>query len=160
MTSLSLSPAPRDPRNAKTVKTTESPCTCLAIRQAARQITQLYDAELAPCGLRVTQYSVLSSLDRVGPSSVQDLAAALVMDRSTLGHNLRPLEREGLIKLAVDKSDKRTRRLELTAQGKAKLEESRPFWRSAQARFEASYGAASAKELRSVLRRVVDSTST
>lgn len=137
----------------------ESPCNCLAIRQAARQVTQLYDTELAACGLRVTQYSVLSILDRVGPSSVQDLAAALVMDRSTLGHNLRPLEREGLIKLAVDKSDRRSRRLDLTAQGKAKLEESRPFWRSAQERFEASYGASSAKELRSALRRVVDSAS-
>jgi DNA-binding MarR family transcriptional regulator len=140
------------------MKTAESQCTCTAVRQAARQLTQLYDAELAPSGLRVTQYSVLASLDRVGPSSLQDLAADLVMDRSTLGHNLRPLEREGLIKLAVDKSDKRTRRLELTTRGKAKLEESRPLWRKAQDRFEAGYGASSAKELRTVMRRVVDST--
>jgi DNA-binding MarR family transcriptional regulator len=137
----------------------ESPCNCLAIRQAARQITQLYDAELDASGLRVTQYSVLSILDRVGPSSVQDLAAALVMDRSTLGHNLRPLEREGLIRLAVDSNDRRTRRLVLTAQGKAKLEEARPHWQRAQKRFEASYGAADAKQLRSSLRRAVDSAS-
>lgn len=135
----------------------ESQCTCLAIRQAARQITQLYDAELETCGLRVTQYSVLSMLDRIGPSSVQDLAEALVMDRSTLGHNLRPLERDGLIRLAVDVHDRRTRRLDLTAEGKAKLEESRPHWQRAQKRFEASYGAADVKELRVRLRRVVDS---
>ena len=137
----------------------ESLCNCLAIRQAARQITQLYDAELAGCGLRVTQYSVLSILDRVGPSSVQDLAAALVMDRSTLGHNLRPLEREGMIRLAVDARDRRARRLELTAAGKTKLEESRPHWHRAQKRFESSYGAADAEQLRSSLRRVVDSAS-
>ena len=141
----------KDPMN------TESPCNCLAIRQAARQVTQLYDTELSACGLRVTQYSVLSILDRVGPSSVQDLAAALVMDRSTLGHNLRPLEREGLIRLAVDSNDRRTRRLDLTPQGKAKLEESRPHWQRAQQRFEASYGAPDAKQLRTSLRRVVES---
>ena len=140
------------------MNTEDIQCTCLAVRQAARQITQLYDTELGPTGLRVTQYSVLSMLDRAGSSSLQDLAAAMVMDRSTLGHNLRPLERDGLIKLAVDKSDKRARRLELTARGKAKLDEARPLWRSAQERFDASFGAASAKELRAVLRRVVDST--
>lgn len=146
-------------KTGKDAMTTESPCNCLAIRQAARQVTQLYDAELDACGLRVTQYSVLSILDRVGPSSVQDLAAALVMDRSTLGHNLRPLEREGLIQLAVDSEDRRTRRLVLTAQGKAKLEEARPHWLRAQKRFEASYGAADAKQLRTSLRRAVDSAS-
>lgn len=148
---------PDRPRAAQAPRNTESPCNCLAIRQAARQITQLYDAELDACGLRVTQYSVLSLLDRLGPSSVQDLAAALVMDRSTLGHNLRPLERDGLIRLAVDSQDRRTRRLELTAQGKAKLAESRPHWQRAQERFEASYGAPEATELRSTLRRVVES---
>lgn len=140
------------------MSTNEVQCTCSAIRQAARQITQIYDAELAASGLRVTQYSVLSNLNRLGPSSVQDLAAEMVMDRSTLGHNLRPLERDGLIKLAVDRNDKRARRLELTARGKARLDEARPLWRSAQARFDASFGASSAKELRTVLRRVVDST--
>jgi DNA-binding MarR family transcriptional regulator len=150
----------RDHDNAgKGPTNTEALCNCLAVRQAARQITQLYDTELSACGLRVTQYSVLSILARVGPSSVQDLAAALVMDRSTLGHNLRPLEREGLIRLAVDSNDRRTRRLDLTALGKAKLEESRPHWQRAQKRFEASYGAPDAKQLRSSLRRVVESAS-
>jgi DNA-binding MarR family transcriptional regulator len=110
-------------------------------------------------GLRVTQYSVLAVLGRLGASSLQDLARELVMDRSTLGHNLRPLEREGLVRLAMDKADRRTRRLELSAEGKAKLEEARPHWRAAQKRFEAGYGAAAAKDLRSTMRRVVESAS-
>jgi DNA-binding MarR family transcriptional regulator len=131
-------------------------CNCLAIRQAARQITQMYDVALAPVGLRTTQYSVLNRLDRLGPSSVQDLADALVLDRSTLGHNLRPLERNGFIRLATDRDDRRTRRLELTASGKAKLESAGPLWRAAQARFESNYGKTDAKNLRTALRRVVE----
>lgn len=140
------------------MKSTESPCNCLAVRQAARQITQLYDTALAPTGLRVTQYSVLAVLARLGPSSQQSVAEALVMDRSTLGHNLRPLERARLVKLAVDPDDRRTRRLELTARGRTKLAKARVCWRSAQERFESSFGVASAKELRRSLRRVVESS--
>lgn len=135
----------------------ESICNCLAIRQAARQITQLYDAALASTGLRVTQYSVIAVLDRLGPSTLQELAAELVMDRSTLGHNLRPLEREGLVVLATDPRDKRTRRLELTPEGKKRLEQARRAWRRAQEQFESRYGEADAKELRRLLLRAVES---
>ncbi|MEP6618889.1 MAG: MarR family winged helix-turn-helix transcriptional regulator [bacterium] len=134
-----------------------SVCNCLAVRQAARQITQLYDAELAEVGLRTTQYSVLAFLDRLGPSSLSDLAEELVLDRSTLGHNLRPLEREGFVRLATDRTDRRTRRLELTAAGKVRLEEARPYWQKAQRRFESSFGKADARELRDILRRAVES---
>jgi DNA-binding MarR family transcriptional regulator len=144
-------------KNGKSPMSVASLCNCLAVRRAARQITQLYDTELVATGLRLTQYSVLSRLDRVGPSSVQDLAAELVMDRSMLGHNLRPLECEGFIRLAVDKNDRRTRRLELTTRGKAKLEESRPFWQIAQERFESSVAAPAAKQLRNNLERVMES---
>jgi DNA-binding MarR family transcriptional regulator len=87
---------------------------------------------------------------------VQELADALVLDRSTLGHNLRPLERDGFVRLATERGDRRTRRLELTASGKAKLEAARPLWRAAQAHFEASYGKTDAKDLRTALRRVVE----
>lgn len=136
--------------------TPEDPCNCLALRQAARALTQRYDDALAPVGLRVTQFSVLAKLGRLGPSSVQALAADLVMDRSTLGHNLRPLEREGLLALAIDPHDRRAKRLVLTDAGKAKLAEARPLWRAAQLAFERSYGETEAQSLRTSLARVVD----
>jgi DNA-binding MarR family transcriptional regulator len=132
-------------------------CNCLALRQATRQVTQLYDEELAAVDLRVTQYSLLSVLGRRGPSTLNDLARALVMDRSTLGHNLRPLERGGLVLLALDPEDKRVRRLGLSARGRAKLKAARPHWQRAQARFEQSFGAAEASALRALLRKVVES---
>jgi DNA-binding MarR family transcriptional regulator len=132
-------------------------CNCLALRQATRQVTQLYDEELAAVDLRVTQYSLLSVLDRRGPTTLNELSRALVMDRSTLGHNLRPLERQGLVLLALDPEDKRARRLGLSARGRAKLKAARPHWQRAQARFEQSFGAAAARALRASLRRVVES---
>src|SRR5258707_12899178 len=83
-------------------------CNCGALRQAARRVTKLYDDALAPTGLGVNQFSILARLSRVGPSTIQDLARLLVMDRSTLGHLLRPLEKRGLVKLDVSEPDRRS----------------------------------------------------
>ena len=68
-------------------------CNCLAVRQAARRVTQFYDRFLAPSALRTTQFSILSWLSRAGPMSIHALAQAMVMDRTTLGRNILPLER-------------------------------------------------------------------
>src|SRR5271170_7584973 len=77
-------------------------CNCLALRQATRHVTQFYDQCLAPAGLRTTQFSILARLRRLGPVTISALAADLVMDRTTLGRNLQPLEREGLVAVARD----------------------------------------------------------
>jgi len=84
-------------------------CNCLAIRQASRHVTQFYDQLLAPSGLRTTQFAILSRLQRGGPMTINELAAALVMDRTTLGRNILPLEREGLIEIGAGASDRRRR---------------------------------------------------
>ncbi|MGA9947175.1 MAG: MarR family winged helix-turn-helix transcriptional regulator, partial [Xanthobacteraceae bacterium] len=73
---------------------TPAGCNCLALRQAARHVTQIYDQVLAPSGLRATQYSILARLQRKGPMTNNALAAELVMDRTTLGRNILPLERD------------------------------------------------------------------
>ena len=72
-------------------------CNCFAVRSAARHVTQLYDQLLAPAGLRVTQFSILAKLKRKGPLTINAPADEMVMDRTTLGRNIRPLERDGLI---------------------------------------------------------------
>lgn len=135
-----------------------TPCTCLALRRAARRLTQQYDTALAKSGLRVTQFSLLLVLDRLGAASMQRLADELVMDRSTLGHNVRPLQRDGLLRLEVDPDDRRARRLVLTARGQTTLAEARPLWRAAQARFERDYGKERAGELGTLLHAVAEGT--
>jgi DNA-binding MarR family transcriptional regulator len=130
------------------------PCNCSALRQAARHVTRLYDNELAPTGLGLNQYSILSRLEKLGPRTIQALAGNLVMDRSTLGHLLRPLLKRRLLQLAASKEDRRSRVIRLTAAGKALLKEARPFGAHAERRFERQIGAAPARALRQALIRV------
>jgi DNA-binding MarR family transcriptional regulator len=129
-------------------------CNCGALRQAARRVTKLYDDALAPIGLGINQYSILARLNRVGPSTIQNLARFLVMDRSTLGHLLRPLEKRGFVKLKVSKQDRRGRIVALTQTGAAVVTKARPRWAAAQRRFERTFGKEAALELRTVLKEI------
>src|SRR5690348_10924191 len=86
-------------------------CNCLAVRQAARHVTQFYDQFLAATGLRTTQFSILAKLRRIGPMTINALASNMVMDRTTLGRNILPLQREGLIAVAQGSSDRRSKEL-------------------------------------------------
>jgi DNA-binding MarR family transcriptional regulator len=129
-------------------------CNCLALRQAARHVTQIYDSHLSSEGLRTTQYSILAKLNRLGPLSINELAKSMVMDRTTLGRAIRPLERDRLLMIAAG-DDGRTRSLRLTAKGEARLKAAAPKWRAAQKEFETAFGARDAAGLRDVLQRVV-----
>ncbi len=92
-------------------------CFVGAARKASRRLTQFYDDALEPCGLRSTQYSILSELTRfASPPTLAELASALVSDRSAVGHNLRPLMRDGYVALEPGAKDRRERRIVLTAQ--------------------------------------------
>lgn len=132
-------------------------CNCLAIRQAARHVSQFYDQLLAPSGLRATQFAILSRLQRGGPMTINELAAKLVMDRTTLGRNLLPLEREGLIEIGPGATDRRRREVRLSAAGAARLAAARLGWAAAQKRFDAVFGTERAAALRDLLREVVAS---
>jgi DNA-binding MarR family transcriptional regulator len=130
-------------------------CNCLALRQATRHVTQFYDQHLAPVGLRVTQFSILGKLRRLGPMSINALARELVMDRTTLGRNMLPLERDGLIRLEDDAGDRRSKKLALTSSGEKRVREAASLWVEAQNDFERRFGADRAAGLRALLGDVV-----
>ena len=132
-------------------------CNCLALRQAARLATQVYDQHLAPSGLRTTQFSILAKLERLGPASINALAAELVLDRTTLGRNILPLERDGLIRIEPAASDRRAKELHLTNAGERRFQAARKRWVAAQARFESTFGTKRAADMRALLRAVVAS---
>lgn len=129
-------------------------CNCQALRQAARHVSQIYDDYLAMEGLKTSQYSILSKLNRLGPQSINELAKLMVMDRTTLGRAVKPLERDKLLAIEAGE-DARVRRLKLTAAGLAKVKAAAARWREAQKKFETTYGVTESAELRSALRRVV-----
>jgi DNA-binding MarR family transcriptional regulator len=133
----------------------QTPCNCLALRQAARHLTQVYDRHLAQTGLRSTQYSILSKLSRLGPMPIGKLAETMVMERTALGRALRPLERDRLIAIG-DGPDARTRSVRLTPKGIARFKAAAVIWQQAQTEFEGAYGSDAARDLRVSLMRVVE----
>jgi DNA-binding MarR family transcriptional regulator len=137
--------------------TSTEECNCFAVRAAARHITQVYDQLLAPAGLRTTQFSILAKLKRLGPLTINTLARDMVMDRTTLGRNILPLERDGLIRIEATPSDRRAKELHLTKSGEKRVQAAHEGWSEAQARFEATFGPRRAAELRKMLRAVVAS---
>jgi DNA-binding MarR family transcriptional regulator len=131
-----------------------SPCNNLALRQAARHVSQIYDRHMAEAGLRGSQYSILAKLGRLGPQPIGRLAETMVMERTALGRALGPLERDKLIKIGPG-PDARTRSVALTPAGETRLKEAAVHWRKAQKAFEQAFGESEAESLRATLQRVV-----
>ena len=129
-------------------------CNCLAVRQAARQITQLYERHMAAVGLTASQYSILAKLARLGPLSINALAAEMVMDRTTTGRAILPLKRDRLVAVAAGR-DARTKLVRLTPAGTRRFKAAAAHWRAAQQEFEQAYGADESAVLRAALARVI-----
>ena len=130
-------------------------CNCLAVRQAARRVSQFYDSYLTPFGLKTSQYSILAKLNRLGPMSINEIADSMVMDRTTTGRAIKPLERDKLVRIGAGE-DGRKRVVSLTAAGRRRAAEALDAWRQAQEQFELSFGPEAAKKLRAVMKDVVE----
>jgi DNA-binding MarR family transcriptional regulator len=129
-----------------------SECFATAARKASRRLTQFYDDALEPSGLRSTQYAILTELARSGaPPTLAELASALVSDRSAVGHNLRPLIRDGYVALEPGAGDRRERWIVLTPQGQLKQREAWQLWQAAQDEFLAVHGQDRSESLRAAL---------
>ncbi|HEX9472060.1 MAG TPA: MarR family transcriptional regulator [Bradyrhizobium sp.] len=129
-------------------------CNSWTLRKAARRVTQAYDEVMAPSGVRSTQFAVLALIAERPGLSINDLAGLMVMDRTTTGKNLRPLERDGLISVVAAPDDLRSRRVNLTKRGLNLLMEAMPLWIEAQRQFEHAHGKAFASNLRKLLGQV------
>jgi DNA-binding MarR family transcriptional regulator len=127
-------------------------CLCLHLQRAARAVARRFDAALRPLGLTSGQFSLLMSLNRPEPASIGNVSSLLAMDRTTLTANLKPLERRGLVTVAVDDTDKRTRRLTLTPAGRALLGAAVPVWRRTHAEIDRLLTQSSPDRLRTDLR--------
>ena len=108
-----------------------SPCVCNTLRMVTRAVTQLYDDVLRPSGLRVTQFSILTIIARMGEASLKQLEDALAIDQTTLTRSLNLLERDGVIERASH-PDGRIKAMRLTARGRRALGVARPLWARAQ----------------------------
>jgi len=126
-------------------------CLCLHVQRAARALARRFDEALRPFDLTHGQFSLLVSLNRPEPPTLGSVAMLLAMDRTTLTANLKPLERRGLVKIAVDEQDKRSRRLGITAAGRALLHKAFPVWKETHASIDREMDG-DAGDLRAALR--------
>ncbi len=126
-------------------------CLCLHVQRAARALARRFDDALRPVGLTQGQFSLLMSLNRPAPPTIGDVSALLMLDRTTLTANHKPLERRGLVKVKVDAADKRSRRIILTAAGRAVLAAAAPIWKRTHAQTERLLRSASADNVRQSL---------
>jgi len=129
-------------------------CVSTNIRVASRVLTRYYDEVMSPSGLRVTQLATLAAIAYHGPFTLKVLARVLVMDRSTLTADLRPLEAQGFITI-VPGEDRRTRVITVTERGVQAIETAMPLWRRAQAHVEQTLGKGRLGALLGELREVV-----
>src|ERR1700724_2786479 len=106
-------------------------CLCLHVQRAARALARRFDEALRPLALTQGQFSLLMSLNRPQPPSIGEVSALLAMDRTTVTANVKPLERRGLVKVRVDREDRRNRRVGLTPAGRALLAAAAPIWQRA-----------------------------
>ena len=106
-------------------------CACANLRKAVRAVSQLYDDAFRPIGLRATQFGLLGATGMLGPLTINRLAEAIVMDRTTLTRNLRPLEKQGLLQIKSGK-DRREREVSITRRGQVVLAKGYPLWKKAQ----------------------------
>ena len=112
-------------------------CLCLHVQRAARSLARRFDEALRPVGLTNGQFSLLMSLNRPEPAGMASVATLLAMDRTTLTAALKPLERRGLVIVAKDPADRRSRRLSLTPEGKSLLASAVPVWEQTHREVEA-----------------------
>jgi len=117
-----------------------SRCVCNNLRRASRAITRFYDSQLAPSGIRATQFSILAATNARGPLTLGKLAKALALERTTLTRNLRPLMDRDFIS-SESGHDLREHQISLTEAGRAVLMCALPFWNKAQTMMEERLGA-------------------
>ena len=125
-------------------------CYCAALRTAARKATAIYDAALAPAGVNLAQYRLLRIIARAAPVCLTELGRMTELDRSTIGRNVRLLQRMGLVRIAPG-TDQREATVVLEEAGSRVLREGGPLWEEAQRRIESSLGRKPAAQLRTLL---------
>src|SRR6201989_2786154 len=142
----------RDPVPLATTPLVRDTCLHLHLQRAARALARRFDEVFRPLDLTQGQFSLLMSLNRPEPPTIGSVAALLAMDRTTLTAALKPLERRKLVKVSIDAEDKRSRRLAITATGRALLAKAYPLWTQTHAEIERSIPRGSADDLREALR--------
>ncbi|MBY0561857.1 MarR family transcriptional regulator [Hyphomicrobium sp.] len=125
-------------------------CYCIALRKAERRVTSVYDEALKPAGVNIAQFSLLRTIEREAPVSLSKIGRLAELDRSTVGRNVKVLERMALVK-TLHGEDQREAAVVLTARGRSVLVDGAKLWDEAQTKIERTLGTVAARHLRTLL---------
>jgi len=131
-------------------------CLCLHVQRAARTLARHFDEALRALDLTNGQFSLLMSLNRTEPPAMASVASLLAMDRTTLTAALKPLQRRGLVTVAADPGDRRSRLMALTRKGMKLLAKAVPIWERTHQEIESLLPGGDPNRLRSNLRALSD----
>jgi DNA-binding MarR family transcriptional regulator len=106
-------------------------CVCAAARRKSRELTRAFDKAMRGSGVRGAQFTLLATLVQTGPLPTTRLADFLGLERTTLTRNLRPLIRDGFVRIDEDE-DRRVRKAAITRAGEEAARHAFPFWKRAQ----------------------------
>ena len=132
-------------------------CVCMDLRSAARRLTEIYDSALAPSGITTPQFSQLHQIQALGTPTFKALSEASGLDRSTLGRNIRVLEKLGLVDIAVGE-DARTRTIGVTKKGQTAFRKAVPLWKGIQGEMKDSIGSEGRGQLTQLLGKLTGVT--
>jgi len=133
------------------------PCACQRLRRLTRIMTRIYDRELRTAGIEITQFGLLTALNKIGNANQKRLSAGFAMDSTTLTRTLSPLIKKGWVQVKPGK-DKRERFLSLTPVGKQQIAEAQPYWENAEQALRKELGDSDWKQMREVISRVTAAT--
>jgi DNA-binding MarR family transcriptional regulator len=111
-------------------------CYCTQFRRASNGLTRIYDNALRPQGLRITQFSLLRGLGRLGQATLTELSDEAALDRTTMSRNVKVLIDAGWIDAIPGEKDGREKILKLNDRGRKTIQDAMPAWSKAQSRVE------------------------
>ncbi|SMQ86619.1 DNA-binding transcriptional regulator, MarR family [Bacillus sp. OV166] len=115
-------------------------CASANLRKAARIVTQAYEKQMQPTGLKVTQYFMLVNIARHKEISISKLGEIMLLDQTTITRNINILKKSGYVNITKDKNDSRTKSISITDVGLVKLDEATPIWLQIQEKVENCMG--------------------
>lgn len=127
-----------------------SPCICTTLRSASRRMAAFYDEVMAPVGVNIAQFSLMRTIKRAEPVTLTELGRLTELDRSTIGRNVRVIEKLGLVTLGRGK-DQREAVVQITEAGQKVLDDGAPLWDGAQQTLDERLGADTMRTLRTLL---------
>ena len=128
-------------------------CKCISLRKASNSLTKIYDSALIKVGLKITQFSTLKNIQKLGKTNISDLSYQLELDRTTVLRNIKKLIKMNLVSYKDDQNSK-NKIIQLTTVGKSKLREAIIIWEETQHKYIKALGIKNYKEIDTLITKI------